>query len=253
MQRIELFLNIYKCKQFVASDLQKLKNDVSQAADKLHCTKEYLETDRKDVCLQFMEIMQKMRRNELLMLHLLEVGSHNATANGKTAQSDTPQSMPLKELQNDHPSKMHLTDYSKSPFAARSKAKDMHFYDFDADITEEDFETIPKYLKGRMQLSELVTFLQKEVIKCFEEKYTLMYKHRKAVTNQHDLTAWKNYNSMQANFPDYKFITQDDLSHKSGKALDKKSYSKLQMLRHLHILQEVRSEGTVYFLWTYSK
>lgn len=52
---------------------------------------------------------------------------------------------------------------------------------------------------------------------------------------------------------DRKFITQDDLLHKSGKALDKKSYAKLQMLRYLHILQEVRSEGTVYFLWIYSR
>uniref|UniRef100_A0A182K1J3 SKA complex subunit 1 n=1 Tax=Anopheles christyi TaxID=43041 RepID=A0A182K1J3_9DIPT len=254
MQRIELFLDIYKCKEFVASDLQKLKEDSREAADKLQCTKEYLETDRKDVCSQFIEIMQKMRRNELLMLHLLEVGQYNeAKSAAKPAQSDTPKSMPLKELQNENPSKMHLTDYSKSPFAARSKSKDLQFYDFDAEITEEEYETIPKYLRGRMQLSELVQFLEKEVIKCFEEKYTLMYKHRKALSNQHDLTAWKDYNNMQANFPDHKFITQDDLSRKSGKALDKKSYTKLQMLRHLHILQEVRSEGTVYFLWIHSK
>ncbi|XP_040162212.1 spindle and kinetochore-associated protein 1-like [Anopheles arabiensis] len=253
IQRIELFLDIYKCKEFVAADLNKLKEDSSEAAEKLSRTREYIETDRKDVCSQFIKIMQKMRRNELLMLHLWEVGPHSEAANAKPAQSDTPKSMPLKELQNDNPSKMHLTDYSKSPFATRSKSKDIHFYDFDAEITEEEFETIPKYLRGRMQLSELIQFLEKDVIKCFEEKYTLMYKHRKAVSNQHDLTAWKDYNSMQAKFPDHKFITQDDLLHKSGKALDKKSYAKLQMLRYLHILQEVRSEGTVYFLWIYSR
>lgn len=225
IQRIELFLDIYKCKEFVAADLNKLKEDSGEAAEKLSRTREYLETDRKDVCSQFIKIMQKMRRNELLMLHLWEVGPHSEAANAKPAQSDTPKSMPLKEvrmmlqvqdirlyyfmreswsvfqLQNDNPSKMHLTDYSKSPFATRSKSKDIHFYDFDAEITEEEFDTIPKYLRGRMQLSELIQFLEKDVIKCFEEKYTLMYKHRKAVSNQHDLTAWKDYNSMQAKFP----------------------------------------------------
>ncbi|XP_035911715.1 spindle and kinetochore-associated protein 1-like [Anopheles stephensi] len=257
MQRIELFLNIYKCKAFVADDLRALKEEASSAAEKLKCTKEYLEIDRKDVCSQFMEIMQKMRRNELLMLHLLEVGTlveQNENAKPAAQSSSSKQQMPLKELQNEsNPSKMHLLDYSKSPFALRSKPRNFHFYDFDAEIKEEQFETIPKYLKGRMQLSELKQFLENEVIKCFEEKYTLMYKHRKVIVNQHDLNLWKEYNSQQANFPDDKFITQDDLSRKSGKVVDKKSYAKLQMLRHLHILREVRSEGTIYFLWIYSK
>uniref|UniRef100_A0A182MJK2 SKA complex subunit 1 n=1 Tax=Anopheles culicifacies TaxID=139723 RepID=A0A182MJK2_9DIPT len=255
MQRIELFLDIYKCKPFVSDDLRKLKEDVSSAAEKLQCTKFYLDNDRKDVCAQFIEIMQKMRRNELLMLHLLEMEKPKESTEGKPTLSSTSKQMPLKEVQNDaNPSsKMFLQDYTKSPFTLRSKARDIHFYDFDVIITEEEFETIPKYLKGRMQLSELQQFLEKEVIKCFEEKYTLMYKHRKVLVNQHDLNEWKMYNSMQANFPDQKFITQDDLSRKTGKILDKKSYSKLQMLRHLHILQEVRSEGIIYFLWSYSK
>ncbi|XP_050079061.1 spindle and kinetochore-associated protein 1-like [Anopheles maculipalpis] len=257
MQRIELFLNIYKCKAFVAEDLRGLKEEVGSAAEKLKSTKEYLEIDRKDVCSQFIEIMQKMRRNELLMLHLLEVGTNveqNENVKPALQPFGSKQPMPLKELQNEtNPSKMHLLDYSKSPFASRSKPRNIHFYDFEAEITEEEFETIPKYLKGRMQLSELKQFLECDVIKCFEEKYTLMYKHRKALVNQHDLNIWKEYNSQQANFPDEKFITQEDLSRKSGKALDKKSYAKLQMLRHLHILREVRSEGTMYFLWIYSK
>uniref|UniRef100_A0A4Y0BL02 SKA complex subunit 1 n=1 Tax=Anopheles funestus TaxID=62324 RepID=A0A4Y0BL02_ANOFN len=254
MQRIELFLDIYKCKPIVADDLRELKEEVCSAGEKLQSTKLYLESDRKDVCSQFIEIMQKMRRNELLMLHLLEVGAQNENATVRSAQSSISKETPLKELQNEaNPSKMYLQDYTKSPFASRSKARNIHFYDFDVAITEEEFETIPRYLKGRMQLSELKQFLEKEVVKCFEEKYTLMYKHRKALVNQHDLNEWKVYNSMQANFPDQKFITQDDLSRKTGKALDKKSYSKLQMLRHLHILQEVRSEGTIYFLWIYSK
>ncbi|XP_053665852.1 spindle and kinetochore-associated protein 1-like [Anopheles marshallii] len=254
MQRIELFLDIYKCKPFVTDDLRELKEEVSSAAEKLQCTKLYLDTDRKDVCSQFIKIMQKMRRNELLMLHLLELGIQNANSDAKPTQSSTSKQMPLKELQNEtKPSKMYLQDYTKSPFALRSKPRDIHFYDFEANITEEEFETIPKYLKGRMQLSELKQFLEKDVIKCFEDKYTLMYKHRKALVSQHDLNEWKVYNSMQAHFPDQKFITQEDLSRKTGKVLDKKSYSKLQMLRHLHILQEVRSEGTIYFLWSYSK
>uniref|UniRef100_A0A182QTM7 SKA complex subunit 1 n=1 Tax=Anopheles farauti TaxID=69004 RepID=A0A182QTM7_9DIPT len=253
VKRIELFFDIYKCKEFVSSDLRELKEDACTAAEKLRCIKEYLESDRKDVYSQFIEIMQKLRRNEQLMLHLLEIGPQSDPAKEPAPQTCATKQMPLNESGKENLLKMHLQDYSKSPFAARSKPnKDIRFYEFEASITEEQFETLPKYLKGRMQLSELANFLE-DVIKCFEEKYTLMYKQRKAVVNQHDVAIWKEYNNLQPNFPDHNFITQEDLSRKSGKALDKKSYMKLQMLRHLHILQEVRSEGMVYFLWTYNK
>ncbi|XP_053676728.1 spindle and kinetochore-associated protein 1-like [Anopheles nili] len=257
VSRIELFLNIYKCKEFVLSDLKEMQTDVHEAAEKLQRTKEYLETDRKYMSSQFIEIMRKMRRNEMLMLHLLEVGPHaqQPSTTNPAQQSSMVKQIPLKEIQNpsESTSKMHLSDYSKSPFTLRSKVKCMNFFDFDAIITEEQFETIPKYLKGRMQLVELNQFLEKEVIKCFEEKYTLMYKQRKVISNQHDLAVWKEYNHLQANFPEHNFITQEDLSRKMGKMLDKKSYTKIHMLRHLHILQEVRIEGTVYFLWIYNK
>ncbi|KFB35855.1 AGAP010033-PA-like protein [Anopheles sinensis] len=252
IKRIELFLDIYKCKQHVSEDLRDLRSDVRVASEKLHQTREYLETDRKQVSSQFIEIMRKMRRNELLMLHLLELAP-SSVENAASKPAPKIPSDVLKEVQNENPTKMYLADYSKSPFTVRSKHRAMKFYDFDAEITEEQFDTIPKYLKGRMQLSELTQFLQGEIIKCFEDKYALMYKQRKAIPNQQDVTVWKEYNNLQANFPGHSFITQDDLTRKTGKVLDKKTYSKLQMLRHLHILQEVRSEGIVYFLWVYNK
>uniref|UniRef100_A0AAG5DX46 SKA complex subunit 1 n=1 Tax=Anopheles atroparvus TaxID=41427 RepID=A0AAG5DX46_ANOAO len=253
IKRIELFLDIYKCKQLVAKDLQDLRADVRVASEKLHLTKEYLETDRKDISVQFIEIMRKMRRNELLILHLLEVLPQTVGNTEPNLPSKGNMEASKAEAQHENPSKMYLSDYLKSPFTVRSKPRAMKFYDFDAEITEEQFETIPKYLKGRMQLAELVQFLQGEVIKCFEDKYSLMYKHRKAVPNQHDLAAWKEYNHLQANFPEHSFVTQEDLTRKTGKVLDKKYHAKLQMLRHLHILREVRSDGTVYYLWNYNK
>ncbi|XP_058059060.1 spindle and kinetochore-associated protein 1-like [Anopheles bellator] len=248
MMRLELFLDIHICKKFVMQDLNQLQSEAQAAADRVHWMKEYMETDRGEMVSQYADVIRKMRRNELLMLHLLEVGEpvHSKI---ETAETPAKHRAPLKEKNTDMPSKMYLLDYSKSPFVSRTKTKKIEFHDFECDITESQFETIPKYLRGRMQLVELKQFLATEVIKCFEEKYSLMYKTRKAIVNPHDLAIWKEYNVLQTNFPDQKFITQEDIARRTGKTLDKKSYTKLQMLRHLHILQEARSNGVVYFLW----
>lgn len=48
---------------------------------------------------------------------------------------------------------------------------------------------------------------------------------------------------------DNKFVTQGDIARKMGRLIDKKVNGKIQMLRHLHILQETRHEGTVYYIW----
>ncbi|XP_050100764.1 spindle and kinetochore-associated protein 1-like [Anopheles aquasalis] len=260
IERIELFLDIYKCKDLVEDDLRGVRQDEREAADRVYRTKEYLEgADRKDQLFKYAEIMKKMRRNEQLMLHLMEVtGAQRSTKSTAVDPSDTPvvKQMPLKENNGPAgipPSKMSLLDYSKSPFVSRTKSRKMKFYDFECEITEGQFETIPKYLRGRMQLAELQQFLETEIVKCFEEKYSLMYKTRKAIVNAQDLAIWSEYNLLQNNFPDQVFITQEDIARKNGKQLDKKSYIKLQMLRHLHILQEARHEGKVYFLWIYQR
>ncbi|XP_035773432.1 spindle and kinetochore-associated protein 1-like [Anopheles albimanus] len=258
IERIELFLDIYKCKDLVEDDLRAVRKDEREAADRVFRIKKYLEGDRKDQLFQYAEIMKKMRRNERLMLHLLEItGGQRSTKPIAAEPSETPvaKQMPLKENigPGGIPSKMHLLDYSKSPFVSRTKSRKMKFYDFECEITEDQFETIPKYLRGRMQLAELQQFLETEIVKCFEEKYSLMYKTRKAIVNPQDLAIWNEYNLLQNNFPDQLFITQEDIARKNGKLLDKKSYTKLQMLRHLHILQEARHEGKVYFLWIYQR
>ncbi|XP_049548282.1 spindle and kinetochore-associated protein 1-like [Anopheles darlingi] len=258
IERIELFLNIYKCKDLVEDDLRAVRKDGREAADRVYRAKEYLEGDRSQKLFHYAEIMKKMRRNERLMLHLLEITAGQQSNKATTVEpSETPlaKQLPLKENngQGGIPSKMHLQDYSKSPFVSRTKSRKMKFYDFECEITEGQFETIPKYLRGRMQLAELQQFLETEIVKCFEEKYTLIYKTRKAIVNQQELAIWSEYNLLQSNFPDQTFITQEDIARKNGKLLDKKSYIKLQMLRHLHILQEARHEGKVYFLWIYQR
>ncbi|KAL9699309.1 hypothetical protein quinque_002750 [Culex quinquefasciatus] len=145
--------------------------------------------------------------------------------------------------------KMTLLDYQNSPFVSKMKPRCLSFLDFNVVISQEDFEQIPKYMRGRESVDELVTFLQTVVVACFEEKYTLLYKNKKAITNQQDLALWKAFNLQQAAFPIHKFVTQGTSPGRWDGWIDKKVNGKIQMLRHLHIMQETRHEGTVYYFW----
>lgn len=104
-------------------------------------------------------------------------------------------------------------------------------------------------MKGRESLDELCHFLDSVIIKCFTTKYTLMHKHREVVRNQHDLNMWKHYHQQADYFPNRMFITQGDISHDTGKMVDKKMANRIGMLRHIQVIQEQRHKATVCYIW----
>lgn len=106
-----------------------------------------------------------------------------------------------------------------------------------------------RYMKGRETLEELNSFLHNTIIRCLTEKYTLAGKQRQVITNQHDILLWKLYDSQMAYFPGKKFITQGDLSTMNRKIIDKKTLSRIQMLRHIQILREERKNSTICYIW----
>lgn len=108
-------------------------------------------------------------------------------------------------------------------------------------------------MKGRETLEELNGFLHNTIIRCFTDKYTLAAKDRQVITNQHDITLWKLYESQTDYFPGKKFITQGDLSTMIKKMIDKKTSSRIQMLRHIQILREERKNSTICYIWMQNK
>ncbi|XP_055908571.1 uncharacterized protein LOC129943276 [Eupeodes corollae] len=148
--------------------------------------------------------------------------------------------------------KMYLEDYLQSPFVRKTKplSRPFQFIDFEAEITSEIFESIPKYMRGRETVEELKNFLDTVLVPCFNEKYQLLHRHRDCIRNHVDLDMWKLYNDQASYFPGQNFITQGDISRRIKKMLDKKSQNKITMLRHLGILQEQRKAQTVCYIWT---
>lgn len=76
--------------------------------------------------------------------------------------------------------RMTLKEYAKSPLI-KKKASRLNFSDFECEITNEAFEKVPSYIRGRTSLCELQDFLDNSVIKSFNDKYELIYKDRKVL------------------------------------------------------------------------
>ncbi|XP_058464403.1 uncharacterized protein LOC131438407 [Malaya genurostris] len=254
IKRIETFFELQACKSLIVSDCNNLHTNSCDSSDALREARKSVTHFRKHLYPKYTEVKQLLHKNLLLMLHLMEQIDKIQCNNVLKEQHPNTVMNSQQQKTNSIPTvhtvdKMFLTDYQKSPFVSKMKPRCLSFLDFNIQISQEEFEQVPKYMRGRDSLDELIGFLQSVIVSCFEEKYSLLYKNKKAVTNQQDLAMWKTFHQQQTAFPNSKFITQGDIARKLGRLIDKKVNSKLTMLRHLHILQETRSEGTVYYIW----
>lgn len=143
---------------------------------------------------------------------------------------------------------MSLAEFQHSPFAKKIKPLSLNFVDFEKEITQMEFDTIPRYMKGRDTVGELNHFLETVVIRCFNDKYTLVYKNREAVKIA-DKNLWCTYRQQINYFPGFKFITQGDISRSLARLIDKKTSNRITMLKHLRVLKESREERTICYLW----
>jgi hypothetical protein len=144
---------------------------------------------------------------------------------------------------------MSIEQYSKSPFAKKKNSKlQLKFSDFEADITPQQFDSIPSYIRGRIPLHDVKNFLEEIVIKCFNAKYELYYKNRTCLKPS-DYNLQLFYKEQSSYFEGLKFITLGDLARIMGKNVDKKDEKFLQCLRFLHIIKEARKNSATCYIW----
>ncbi|EAT38512.1 AAEL009611-PA [Aedes aegypti] len=248
LRRIETFFELQACKPDIVADMNDLNRQCLDTTGALNKAKFALDKFRNELGPKYVDVMRKMQRNQTLAIHLMGQLKDNDRKK-PILQEHNGQTDSIGSAKKVTADKMFLSDYQKSPFVTKMKPRCLSFLDFNFKITHEEFDQIPKYMRGRENLDELLAFMQTVIVPSFEEKYTLLYKNKKAVTNQQDLALWKIFNQQQSAFPNIKFVTQGDIARKMGRLIDKKVNVKLQMLRHLHVLQETRNEGTVYYLW----
>lgn len=201
IHQIEKFFELHVSKSAITSELNILNEQTQSSSEAIMKAEKASQQFRNKQCSSYADVIRKMHRNQLLMLNLLEhLNETDKTACRGVLKEQKPNNDHLKQnlLSVD---KMFLADYQKSPFVSKMKPRCLSFLDFNVHISLEEFERIPKYMRGRENLEELVCFLKKVIVSAFEEKYSLLYKNKKAVTNQQDLVLWKAYNQQQSAFP----------------------------------------------------
>lgn len=104
-------------------------------------------------------------------------------------------------------------------------------------------------MKGRDTLDDLQHFMDNVIVRCFSEKYALFHKQQNCVRNPQDLLRWKLFHQQCEYFPRRQFITEGDITGLTNKMIDKKTQSRIIMLRHIRVLQEMRKNGVVFYLW----
>lgn len=146
--------------------------------------------------------------------------------------------------------RMSIDQYAKSPFAKKKNSTKLQlkFSDFEAEITPEQFDKIPSYIKGRLALHDLQNFLESIVVKCFNSKYELYYKNRTCLKPS-DYNLQLFYKEQSTYFEGQKFITLGDLARIMGKNVDKKDEKYLQCLRFLQVIKEARKNSATCYIW----
>ena len=168
-------------------------------------------------------------RREVLPIPLLQ--------NQAQSSAFTPQSV----------SRMAVTMYSKSPLI-KKKTKSLMFTDFEYEIKEEEFSSLPSYMRGRITKSELQDFLDNVLIKSFNAKYEIFYKNR-ACLKSSDVHLQQTFQSQAAYFEGEFFVTLGDLARIQNRNIDKKEDKYLQNLRHLKIIKEARKNQAICYIW----
>ncbi|XP_036335226.1 spindle and kinetochore-associated protein 1-like [Rhagoletis pomonella] len=255
--------------QYVASTLIKEAKELNLVMDKLQkAVKEDLEkvNENHGLLIKRMQLQQdaiikyvlaerrrKMQEAELRDKEMLAAvtASNVPRTVEKMSANVLEKCMSGLKLHSNVFTPITLKNYKNSPMVKHRPINPIpfKFLDFEYRITVEQFESIPKYMRGRECIDDLRNFLDTVVVPCFNKKYQLIHRQRSTVRNTHDLELWKVYNQQASYVPGRNFITAGDISQQMHKMLDKKQQNRIVMLRHLGVLQEQRVGQTVCYIW----
>ncbi|OWF34876.1 spindle and kinetochore-associated protein 1-like [Mizuhopecten yessoensis] len=109
-------------------------------------------------------------------------------------------------------------------------------------ITVEDFENVPKYIKGRMNYNQINTMMD-EINKAYKEKYKILSMKRTTLNdvNRKRFEKFKLQESKETTGEH--FIVDDDIKEFSHMKMDSVYRSVLTLLRHCGRLKEIRGGG----------
>lgn len=139
---------------------------------------------------EYKALMRKLRKQQLILLNLIQKAEYTPPLQYHQENNQNFSNVPDSVQRSVQ--KMSVSDFQNSPFVNNIKPVSLNFLDFEIQLTQEEFNMIPKYMKGRETLDELNLFLEKTISKSFNDKYSLIFKQRNAV-KQCDKELWNRY------------------------------------------------------------
>lgn len=121
--------------------------------------------------------------------------------------------------------------------------------DFAYSISEKEFNQIPKYLRGREQLADLQRSVDEVICPCLIEKYALLNRASKDVATFNLRQLKKHFEDQESYFPGHYFITDGDIARYTQNLIDKRLRQRIQMLRQLGLIKEMRKNSTSCYMW----
>lgn len=258
-KNLEEAMLILPQKPHLMEELTRLKVNSDLTKSLTREINESTEHYEKIVKKQYEEVSETTKRVQLKMLYLLEHFNKVEDQQQNEKRALKPLDLPgtpklfdrdgakqaFSELNTP---RMQVSEFAKSPFAKKRSKIQLHFTDFEAEISSEDFLKIPAYMRGRASQSELQEFLENVVIRTFNHKYKILFQHRASLMPS-EFNLQSMFKSQTNYFEGQKFITIGDIARILEKNVEKKDERFLQMLRHLQVIREARKNSTVCYIW----
>ncbi|XP_055699845.1 uncharacterized protein LOC129799707 [Phlebotomus papatasi] len=265
MEMLKLHYKICLNKENHQEDCKKLAAVTAEVKELLVKCKTFAE-DFPKLRDEYLILSDKTHRQRMLMLRLIEILKEfpkkpQPQINQKPQYLNpfTPPNRILKEVNTPESSSFRLyrlrSSGRKTPSSVMRSGSlnhkslgQLHFPEFDFTITQGIFESVPKHMCGRINIDDIQNFLDTVINKCFVFKYRVLSRERNSIPLK-DRHLYDLFLEQEKEFPNRLFITQGDITRCIGQMIDKRTNSRIQILRHIKVLQEVRKKTTIYYLW----
>ncbi|XP_055697580.1 spindle and kinetochore-associated protein 1-like [Phlebotomus papatasi] len=261
IEMLKLHYRICLKKEDQKEECKKLSSVTIEVQELLVKCRKLLE-DFPALQVKFQNQMEKTHRQKMVMLKLAELKEEELLKKlqqqSQNLKEVTPPNRILREINAD-PSTFRISRLDLSTRKIRSSVKrssssncksfrKLHFPEFNFDITPDIFGRIPKHMFGRNNIDDVQNFLDTVIIKCFVDKYRILFCKRDSISLSERIL-YDLFRKQEKEFPNRQFITQEDVVRCVGQMIDKRTHSRIQILRHIKVLQEVRKKTTIYYLW----
>lgn len=245
---IEEVMLVMPHKHQLGTELSKM-SEVSTELKDLHGEMKASLRNHEDVLQsEYRETKESINRVQMKMMFLL---NYLEDGNG-----------PIESCKSSHVAAQNLSDLQTTPNVPKitinnkeiaeltplSVIKKKPIATFNCEITDDDFEKVPAYMKGRVAVADLREFLDSVVIPTFRNKYRIIAQRRSNL-KPGEFELQSNFRFEAKLFEGEKFVTAADLARSFDRNLDKKHDRFLQMLRHLQVIREARKNAVCCYIW----